>query len=90
MSETDEGNNAWATRFWSPFNHTEMRDDRVVFFADELPPGVHVTSFVARATTPGDFVLKPAHAEEMYTPEVFGRSEGGRFPVLMPDEVASK
>ncbi|RKH55569.1 Ig-like domain-containing alpha-2-macroglobulin family protein [Corallococcus aberystwythensis] len=92
LSETDEGEgrNVWATRFWSPFNHTEMRDDRVVFFADELPPGVHVTSFVARATTPGDFLLKPAHAEEMYTPEVFGRSEGGRFPVLLPEEVASK
>lgn len=90
LSETDEPSSPWATRFWSPFNHTEMRDDRVIFFADELPPGVHVTSFVARATTPGDFVLKPAHAEEMYTPEVFGRSEGGRFPVVMPEEVASK
>ncbi|MCY1047265.1 MG2 domain-containing protein [Corallococcus sp. bb12-1] len=90
LSETDEPRSPWATRFWSPFNHTEKRDDRVIFFADDLPPGVHVTSFVARATTPGDFVLKPAKAEEMYAPEVFGRSEGGRFPVLMPDEVASK
>jgi alpha-2-macroglobulin len=90
LSETDEPRNPWATRFWSPFNHTEMRDDRVVFFADDLPAGVHVASFVARATTPGDFMLKPAHAEEMYAPEVFGRSEGGRFPVVLPEEVASK
>ncbi|CAM4019125.1 alpha-2-macroglobulin [Corallococcus sp. ZKHCc1 1396] len=90
LSETDAPASPWVTRFWSPFNHTEMRDDRVMFFADELPPGVHVTSFVARATTPGDFVLKPAKAEEMYAPEVFGRSEGGRFPVLMPEEVATK
>jgi uncharacterized protein YfaS (alpha-2-macroglobulin family) len=89
LSETDESS-PWAFRFYSPFNHTEMRDDRVVLFADELPPGVHVTSFVARATTPGDFVLKPAHAEEMYAPEVFGRSEGGRFQVVMPDGVATK
>ncbi len=89
LSQTDVPN-PWAYAFWSPFNHTEMRDDRVVLFADELPPGVHVSSFVARATTPGDFVLKPAHAEEMYAPEVFGRSEGGRFQVMMPDGVAGR
>ena len=28
----------------------------------------------ARATTPGTFVVPPAKAEEMYSPEVFGRS----------------
>lgn len=80
----------WATRFWSPFNHTETRDDRVVLFADHLPPGVHASSFVARATTPGDFLMKPAKAEEMYTPEVFGRSPGGRFQIDLPPPVAQK
>jgi uncharacterized protein YfaS (alpha-2-macroglobulin family) len=74
--------NMWANSFWSPFNFVETRDDRVVLFADRLPPGVHVTSFVARATTPGEYVLKAAQAEEMYTPEVFGRSDGGKFTVL--------
>ncbi|MFC2055179.1 hypothetical protein ACFLV7_12935 [Chloroflexota bacterium] len=29
---------------------------------------------MARATTPGNFVVPPAKAEEMYSPEVFGRS----------------
>jgi len=72
----------FARGFWSPFNHVERRDDRVVLFADRLPPGVHVSSFIARATTPGDFVLKPSHAGEMYAPEVFGRSDGGRFKVV--------
>jgi uncharacterized protein YfaS (alpha-2-macroglobulin family) len=80
----------WANRFYSPFDHVEMRDDRVIIFASHLPPGVHVHSFVARATTPGDFVLKPAHAEEMYTPEVFGRSDGGRLQVTLPAKVAEK
>jgi len=28
----------------------------------------------ARATTPGTFIAPPAKAEEMYSPEVFGRS----------------
>jgi uncharacterized protein YfaS (alpha-2-macroglobulin family) len=80
----------WRYRFWSPFNHTEMRDDRVVLFADHLPPGVHVTSFVARATTPGTFVLKPAKGALMYEPEVWGRSEGGSFEVVLPQAVSQK
>jgi hypothetical protein len=70
--------------YWTPFNHVERRDERVVLFADELPAGVHETTLVARATTPGQFVSRPAHAEEMYAPEVFGRSEGGTFTVLDP------
>jgi alpha-2-macroglobulin len=82
--------NAWAFGFWSPFNFEERRDDRLVLFADRLPPGLHVASFVARATTPGEFVLTPAHAEEMYTPEVFGRSDGGTFKVIANEEVAGR
>ncbi|MFN7130914.1 MAG: alpha-2-macroglobulin family protein, partial [Myxococcales bacterium] len=80
----------WATRFYSPFNHTELRDDRVLLFADELPPGVHVASFVARATSPGTFLLPPARAEEMYAPENFGRSDGGTFEIALPSPVAGR
>jgi acyl-CoA synthetase (AMP-forming)/AMP-acid ligase II len=86
----EEDFNQWAYRFWSPFNHVEMRDSRVVIFADHLPPGVHVTSFVARATTPGVFVMKPARGELMYEPEVWGRSEGGSFTVELPTSVTQK
>jgi len=80
----------WAYGFWTPFNHSERRDDRVVLFADRLPPGIHVTTVIARATTPGDFLLMPAHAEEMYAPEVFGRSEGGQFRVVEGNPLAEK
>jgi len=91
--ETEEAqapDDPWAGRFWSPFNHEEKRDARLVLFADRLPPGLHVATFVARATTPGTFVFMPAQAEEMYTPEVFGRSDGGTFEVKLADEVAAK
>jgi alpha-2-macroglobulin len=87
---------AGAYGFWSPFNHSEKRDDRVLYFSDELPPGVHVVSFVARATTPGRFLLLPAKAEEMYSPEVFGRSEGSTVvvaaqkPVTLAEPAAAK
>jgi uncharacterized protein YfaS (alpha-2-macroglobulin family) len=80
----------WATRFWSPFNHEERRDDRLVLFADRLPPGTHVASFVVRATTPGEWVLSPAHAEEMYAPETFGRSDGGTFRVVAGEAVTRR
>ncbi len=84
------GYNPWLYGFWSPFTFTEMRDNRVVVFADHLPPGVHVTSFVTRATTPGTYVLKPARGGLMYEPEVWGRSEGGSFEVVLPQQVTQK
>jgi uncharacterized protein YfaS (alpha-2-macroglobulin family) len=80
----------WAFSFWTPFNHIEQRDNRVVLFADHLPPGVHVSSFVARATTPGTYLMKPARGELMYEPEVWGRSEGGTFEVVLPTPVSEK
>lgn len=86
----EEMDRSWAYRFWSPFNHTETRDSKVVFFADHLPPGVHVVSFVARATTPGKFLLKPASGSEMYEPEVFGRSEGGTFEIELPQTLSER
>jgi alpha-2-macroglobulin len=89
--DAEEGHsNPWAYSFFTPFNHVEMRDSRVVFFADHLPPGVHVTSFVARATTPGKFLAKPARGELMYEPEVWGRSEGGVLEVVLPTSVSAK
>ncbi len=87
-SESTEGVPAEEGGFWSPFTYSEKRDDRVVYFSDHLPPGVHVASFVARATTPGKFILKPAHAGEMYAPEVFGRSESGTLTVVAQQKLA--
>lgn len=56
------------------FDHVERHDDRVLLFATRLAAGTHVFSYVARATTQGVFVVAPARAEEMYSPEVFGRT----------------
>ena len=51
-----------------------MRDERVEAFASILWAGVHEYTYVGRATTPGTFTVPPTKAEEMYTPETFGRS----------------
>jgi hypothetical protein len=63
------------------FEHQNMRDDRVEAFASLLWDGVYTYSYVARATTPGTFVVPPPRAEEMYHPETFGRGETDRVVV---------
>jgi uncharacterized protein YfaS (alpha-2-macroglobulin family) len=53
-----------------------LRDNRAEAFSMNLPAGTHQMSYTVRATTPGTFVAAPAKAEEMYSPETFGRSGG--------------
>jgi hypothetical protein len=62
-------------------SHEELRPDRVLVFADELPPGTHRHSVALRATTKGIYALPPALAQAMYTPEVYGRSAGNMVEV---------
>ena len=61
--------------WWGPwYEHENLRDERAEAFTTLLWDGVYQYSYIARATTPGEFVAPPAKAEEMYSPEVFGRS----------------
>jgi uncharacterized protein YfaS (alpha-2-macroglobulin family) len=87
---TADGPGGFGWGFWSPFSYTEMHDNKVVVFSDHLPPGVHVVSFVARATTPGTYVNRPARGSLMYEPEVWGRSEGGTVEVVLPTPVTQR
>ena len=59
---------------WSWYEHQNLRDDRVEAHTSYLSAGTYEYTYVARATTPGMFVVPPARAEEVYAPEVFGRS----------------
>ncbi len=63
------------------FDHRELRDDRSLHFADELTPGTYQLIALARATNAGKFVVPPTRAEEMYHPEVFGRTATDRVTV---------
>ncbi len=64
------------------FDHAELRDDRVILYASHLPAGSSTTRIPCRATTPGSFAVSPAHAEQMYAPEVFGTTAGTSFEVF--------
>jgi uncharacterized protein YfaS (alpha-2-macroglobulin family) len=63
---------AWWQR--GGFDHVERHDDRVQLFATRLDEGRHEFSYIVRATTAGTFRTAPARAEEMYEPEIFGRT----------------
>ena len=75
------GKRGW-WRWWGPwYEHQNLRDNRAEAFAALLWAGVHKYSYVARATTPGHFVVPPPKAEEMYHPETFGRGGSDRVVV---------
>jgi uncharacterized protein YfaS (alpha-2-macroglobulin family) len=74
--------NDWLDRWLrGGFDHVERHDDRVQLFATRLAEGVHTFTYVARATTAGTFQAGPARAEEMYEPEVFGRTPSATIEV---------
>jgi uncharacterized protein YfaS (alpha-2-macroglobulin family) len=70
-----EAESSWET-WWQRggFDHVERHDDRVQLFATRLSEGRHDFTYVVRATTSGTFRTAPARAEEMYEPEIFGRT----------------
>ncbi|MEL6343408.1 MAG: alpha-2-macroglobulin family protein [Myxococcota bacterium] len=71
--------------WWGPwYSYENLRDERVEAFATRLWGGVYEYTYVARATTPGVFVVPPAKAEEMYHPETFGRTGTVRVAVVEP------
>ena len=67
--------------WWTWYRHQNLRDDRAEAFTSYLWAGTHEYSYIVRATTPGSFVVPPARAEEIYAPEVFGRSATDRVIV---------
>jgi uncharacterized protein YfaS (alpha-2-macroglobulin family) len=65
---------AHGTAYLDSWYRREVRDDRVLFFVDHMAAGMYHYRYLARATTLGAFVVPPTKAEEMYTPETFGRT----------------
>ncbi|WP_051241390.1 alpha-2-macroglobulin family protein [Stappia stellulata] len=66
--------------------HVEFRDDRFVVAVDEtrLNGDSYTFAYLARASVPGRFALPPATVEDMYRPDMNGRTGAGRFEVLGP------
>jgi len=67
---------------WRPAPYEEIRDDRVSYFTEYQEDGIEIVEFLARATTPGTFVVPSASGEEMYHPETNARTALRAFKVL--------
>ncbi|MBC8101725.1 MAG: hypothetical protein H7Z41_03965 [Cytophagales bacterium] len=68
----------WWGHWWE---HENLRDERAEAFTPTLWEGAYEYVYLCRATTPGQFVVPPAKAEEMYSPETFGRTGTDRVRV---------
>ncbi|WP_437901450.1 MG2 domain-containing protein [Sorangium sp. So ce124] len=74
-ADVDQDDERATGRVYDPSRFVrEIRDDRVLFFVEHMAAGMYRYRYLARATTLGSFVVPPARAEEMYSPEVFGRT----------------
>ena len=66
---------------WWYFDHTQLRDEKVVLSASYLPAGSYVYTYLVRAGSAGEFNVIPPTAQEFYFPDVYGRGEGSQFVV---------
>ncbi len=67
--------------FLSAAYRSELRDDRALFFVDHMAAGMYHYRYLARATTAGRFIVPPTKVEQMYAPEVFGRTAASSVEV---------
>jgi len=67
--------------WWRYISYTEFRDDRVVLYAEYLPAGTYEYTYNIHASVPGTYNVRPAYAEQMYAPDIYGRSEGSLFVI---------
>lgn len=72
-------NAASLNTFWG--GRTEMRDDRLLLFADYMPNGPAAFTYTLRAVSKGEFVLPPLSAEDMYDPTIRALTNTARVTV---------
>jgi uncharacterized protein YfaS (alpha-2-macroglobulin family) len=91
-AETDYAADSWWFHYgeWSyygmsrwSFYHQELRNHAVRFYSEYLMAGNYHLSYTAQAIASGEFTVMPAHAEEMYDPDVFGKGSPAMLNVKM-------
>ena len=77
---TDGAWRRWGWSWWW-FADTDLRDEKLVLFATELPRGTYEYTYLLQVGLAGEYRVLPATAYEMYFPEVMGRTDGMIFRV---------
>ncbi|WP_028166822.1 alpha-2-macroglobulin family protein [Bradyrhizobium elkanii] len=82
VSSGDSGTLDWIEDGEEP-KHTEFRDDRFTAAIDRASDAksVFTVAYVARAVSPGKYVLPQAYVEDMYNPSRYGRTGTGTVEV---------
>jgi hypothetical protein len=66
---------------WWWFSNTDLRDEKLVLFAESLPAGTYEYTYQLQIGMAGEYRVLPSTAYEMYFPEVMGRSDGMIFTI---------
>jgi len=66
---------------WWVFTRAEMRDDRLVLFADHLPAGTYQYTYLLNAALAGEYRVLPTRAWAFYFPEVYGHAAGQVYTI---------
>lgn len=70
--------NGWG---WWIFNEASIFDDHIAWSAEYLPAGVYELTYTFVPVQAGEYQVLPAHAWELYFPEVQATSSGARFVI---------
>ncbi|MGQ9467058.1 MAG: Ig-like domain-containing protein [Anaerolineae bacterium] len=80
FARTDGDWKRWGWGWWW-FADADLRDEKLVLFATELPRGTYEYTYLLQVGLAGEYRVLPATAYEMYFPEVMGRTDGMVFRV---------
>jgi hypothetical protein len=86
MSNPQQPPSDWASRRQQWVNqitwdHEELRDDRVLWFADNMGAGSFDLEYQVRATIDGTFTAMPSTIEAMYAPDQRARTVKSTFTI---------
>jgi alpha-2-macroglobulin len=66
---------------WWWFSNIDFRDEAVVLSASYLPAGTYEFVYTIRTGLAGEYNVIPAVGQQVYFPEVYGRSAGTVFTI---------
>jgi hypothetical protein len=66
---------------WWWFGDTQLRDEKTILSAEYLPRGTYTFTYVVRAGLAGTYNVIPTTAQQVYFPDVYGRSDATVFTI---------
>jgi alpha-2-macroglobulin len=75
-----QGLNRVKNPLWN-FDSYEIKDDRLLLFAEHLPAGVYEIDYLAQAGLPGKYNHLPASVRQLFNPSARARTGGGWLEV---------